>query len=112
MATSSDIEPFLLWQSVTVTGSRTLALTDNHKKLKCTNSSAIIITVPNHYSVTFPVGSPLTIQQYGTGGVTIAASPGVTIRSKEDKMKLGGQYSGVTLVKEATNEWWLAGDLV
>jgi hypothetical protein len=47
----------------------------------------------------------------GVGQTTIVAASGVTINSK-DGLKLTAQYSGATLIKRATDTWYLNGDTV
>jgi hypothetical protein len=48
--------------------------------------------------------------QDGTGQVTFTAS-GITIASKDSKLKTAARYSGVTLVKVAASQYRLIGDL-
>jgi hypothetical protein len=68
------------------------------------------LTVPSNSSVAFPIGSELTIYQYGTGRTQFVEASGVTIRATPGKW-LRAQYSVATLIKRATNEWILFGDL-
>lgn len=91
--------------------STTLALSHAQKLLRCTSSSNRTITVPPNSSVEFPVGTEIEIVQFGTGTVTIAAGSNVTIRSKDSKLAIDGQYAGATLKKIDTNEWLLIGAL-
>lgn len=89
----------------------TLVLTDAGKMVTMTNASANTLTVPPNSSVAFPVNTRLDIIQYGAGQTTIAAGAGVTIYSSGAKLKLTGQYSGVSLWKKATDTWVLVGDI-
>ena len=89
----------------------TLVLSDNSKVVTLSNASAITMTVPPNSSVAFPTGAEITIIQKGAGQVTVAAGSGVTINSADSNLKLTGQYSGATLIKESTNTWYLIGDL-
>lgn len=95
---------------VAITGTYTLLLTDLGALLKANSASAFTITVPPNSSVGFPVGGHIDFFQYGAGQVTIAAGAGVTIRSNPG-LKLFGQYTGATLIKAATDEWYLVGNL-
>lgn len=88
----------------------TLVLTDLNKVVRCNNESAITLTVPANSSVAFPIGSVVTVRQVGAGQVTIAAAGGVTINSPET-LKTRKQHASVVLVKVATDEWDLGGDL-
>ncbi|CDO34039.1 hypothetical protein [Novosphingobium sp. KN65.2] len=91
--------------------SYTLALTDAGKLVSIENASANNLTVPANASVAFPIGTRIDVGQYGAGQTTLVADTGVTIRSSGGNLKLTGQYSGATLQKIGTNEWWAFGDL-
>ena len=75
------------------------------------NGSAQTITVPANSSVAFPVGTQVLITAIGAGIASIAAAGGVTIRSADSALKLRTQYSTASLIKVATDEWYLSGDL-
>jgi hypothetical protein len=90
---------------------KTLALTDNGGYVRTTSGSAVTITVPLNSSVAFPTGAEIVVFQDGAGLVTFAATGGVTIKSKDSNLSLGGQYSAATLKKVATDTWDLIGDL-
>jgi len=89
----------------------TLALTDAHKVVTLSNASPITLTVPPESSVAFETGDQVNLLQLGAGQVTVAAGSGVTLRSEGSKLKLTGQYALATLVKIATDEWVLVGNL-
>lgn len=93
------------------TASYTLVLSDADKIVEMNNASANNLTVPLNSSVAFSVGTQILLAQYGAGQTTIVATSGVTIRSNGGKLKLNAQYSGVTLIKIATDEWYLFGDI-
>ena len=90
---------------------KTLALTDNGGYVRTTSGSAVTITVPLNSSVAFPTGAEIVVFQDGAGLVTFAATGGVTIKSKDSNLSLGGQYSSATLKKVAADAWDLIGDL-
>lgn len=92
-------------------GSYTLILTDAGKLVSINVGSANTLTVPPNSSVAFPVNTRIDYGQYGAGQTTVTAGAGVTIRSASGKLKTTGQYSGASLVKIGTDEWWLFGDL-
>ena len=69
------------------------------------------LTVPPNSSVAFPIGSQVMVARGNTGKVQITAGTGVTIVSSNYNTFLQYQYSGVTLIKKDTNDWWLFGDL-
>jgi hypothetical protein len=49
--------------------------------------------------------------QAGAGQITVAGAGGVTLRSNGGKTKTAAQYSLATLLKIATDEWVLGGDI-
>jgi hypothetical protein len=89
----------------------TLVLSDKNKLVDMNVSAANNVTVPLNSSVAFPIGTQITISQYGTGQTTIVAASGVTIRSALGALKLTAQYSGAVLTKIGTDEWYLFGDI-
>lgn len=91
--------------------SYTLVLTDNGKLIEMNVATANNLAVPLNSTIAFPVGTKIDCTQYGAGQTTIVANPGVTINSAGGALKLRLQYSGGTLVKIATNEWYLFGDI-
>jgi hypothetical protein len=93
------------------TASYTLVLGDADKLVEINNASANNLTVPLNSSVAFSTGTQILLAQYGAGQTTIVATSGVTIRSNGAKLKLNVQYSGATLIKIDTNEWYLFGDI-
>jgi hypothetical protein len=93
------------------TASYTLVLGDADKLVEINNASANNLTVPPNSSVAFSTGTQILLAQYGAGQTTVVAGSGVTIRSNGGKLKLSAQYSGATLIKIDTNEWYLFGDI-
>lgn len=82
----------------------TLVLTDAGKDVKCTNASAITLTVPPNSSVAFPVGTWLLFSQGGAGVVTATAAVGVTINAANGSATTA-QYDVRGLEKVATDTW-------
>ena len=93
------------------TSSYTLVLSDASKIIDMNVGSANTVTVPNNSSVAFPIGTEITVMQYGAGVTTIVAASGVTFRSKDFSTRIGDQYTGATLIKRDTNEWYLIGNI-
>jgi hypothetical protein len=93
------------------TASYTLVLTDADKLVEMNVASANNLTIPLNSSVAFATGTQILLAQYGAGQTTVTATGGVTIRSAGGKLKLNSQYSGATLIKIATDEWYLFGDI-
>lgn len=93
------------------TASYTLVLSDADKLVEMNVGSANNLTIPLNSSVAFSTGTQILLAQYGAGQTTIVATSGVTVRSNGGKLKLNAQYSGATLIKIATDEWYLFGDI-
>lgn len=74
-------------------------------------ASANTLTVPLNSIVTFPIGTEINVMQYGAGQTTFVPASGVTIRSNGGALKIAAQYSGATLIKVGTNEWYLIGNI-
>lgn len=100
------------WQVNTVTNtSYTLQLSDAGKSLLLNNSSAMTLTIPADASVNFEVGQEIVVSQYGTGEVTFAPAVDVTINSLSGNLSISGQHGVARLIKVASDEWLLSGDL-
>jgi hypothetical protein len=93
------------------TASYTLVLSDADKLVEMNVASANNLTIPLNSSVAFSTGTQILLAQYGAGQTTIVLTSGVTLRSNGAKVKLNAQYSGATLIKIDTNEWYLFGDI-
>jgi hypothetical protein len=88
----------------------TFVLTDAGKIVTLSDAAAIALTVPTNASVAFPIGTTITIIQIGAGQVTIGGA-GITFRSADSALKTRVQYSSATLIKTATDTWYVIGDL-
>ena len=95
----------------------TFVLADAENKLvTASNAAAQTYSIPTNANAAFPTGSQINIIQIGAGQVTINAvtsgtttvlSNGATAASP----KLRAQYSSATLVKVATDTWYVIGDI-
>lgn len=88
----------------------TLVSADRGKLVSLSNASPITLTIPANSTVAFPTGTRIDIIQTGAGQVTVGGA-GVTINSKDSNKKLSEQGSAASLIKFATDTWWLVGDL-
>jgi hypothetical protein len=88
----------------------------NNELITASNASAQTYSIPTNASVAFPVGAQINIIQIGAGQVTINAvtsgttsvlSNGATAAAP----KLRVQYSSASLVKVATDTWYVVGDI-
>jgi hypothetical protein len=94
----------------TQTASYTLVLADLGKYVRMNVATANTLTVPPNSSVAFAIGSVITLRQYGVGQTTVVAGSGVTINTAET-LKLRKRHSSVSLIKIATDEWDITGDV-
>jgi hypothetical protein len=87
------------------------ASTDEGKTLRFTSSSPITITIPTAANdAGWAVGDYVEIIQYGSGQITVAGDTGVTVNATDSQKKTRVQFSSLTLIKVAANEWLLTGD--
>lgn len=84
--------------------SYTLVLSDAGKDVKCTNASAITLTVPPNSSVAFPTGTWLLFSQGGAGTVTATAGSGVTLNAANGAATTA-QYDGRGLEYLGSDVW-------
>jgi hypothetical protein len=95
----------------------TFVLTDADNKLvTASNASAQTYSIPTNASVAYPTGTQINIIQIGAGQVTINAvtSGTTTVLSNGATAaapKLRVQYSSATLIKVATDTWYVIGDI-
>jgi hypothetical protein len=95
----------------------TFVLTDSNNTLvTASNASAQTYSIPTNASVAYPIGAQINIIAIGAGQVTINAvtsgttailSNGATAASP----KLRVQYSSASLIKVATDTWYVIGDI-
>ena len=89
----------------------TFVLADAGKMVTSSNGSTQTLTVPPNSSVAYATGTQIIVAALGAGAVTVAAGAGVTLRSKDDALEIGGQYAAASCVKVATDEWLVFGAL-
>lgn len=94
----------------------TFVLTDaNNELITANNASAQTYTIPLNSSVAFAVGAQINVIQIGAGQVTFVGASGVTVASSgatSAQPKTRVQYSCATLIKVATDTWYVIGDIV
>lgn len=109
-ATREEIGRYSAIRDITGT-TDTLVLTDRGKLIRSTNASATTITVPPQASVVWLDRTRIDFLWYGAGQPTFAAGAGVTLRSEDSKLKIARRYGAVSLIRLASNEWALIGNL-
>ena len=78
--------------------------------LNFVNSSQVIVTLPLYSSQPFEVGAVLDITQGGAGQVDVIGDTGVVVRCTA-LAETRSQYSIISAIKIAINEWIVIGDL-
>jgi hypothetical protein len=89
----------------------TLLLIDSGALVTFANAAAIAVTIPTNAAVAFPIGTQIDCEQILAGKVTFGGA-GVTINSIGGYKSIGAQWTGVSLIKVATDTWNLLGDLI
>jgi hypothetical protein len=87
----------------------TFVAADRYRLVLGSNATAITMTVPPNSGVAYPLGSALQVAQQGAGQITLAPGAGVTLRQAHG-LKTSALYAVVTLIKVATDEWYVTGD--
>jgi len=99
------------YSQISVTATKTLALTDAYQFLVASSASAIVLTVPPGSSVDFALNTEIIIVRYGAGTVVFAEGTGVTIYAENGKRSILTQYQTVTLKYLGLDVWLLTGAL-
>jgi len=91
----------------------TLVAGDAQKLVTLSNASAITLTVASNATQALPVGTQVTISQFGVGQVTVvgASSPNPVTINGTPGLKLRTQWSSATLIQTSTDNWLIVGDL-
>jgi hypothetical protein len=96
---------------VVFTSNATLALTDAGKHYFSSNS-ANVITVPNNATVSFNIGTAISIVQQGTANLTVTPGSGVTMYlagNSTSASRTLGNFGMATLMKVGTDTWFING---
>lgn len=105
------VSAFGVFTPTAKTASYTLVLTDAGTTIRMNLAGANNLTVPLNSSVAFPIGTVISIRQTGAGQTTIVATGGVTLISSSGTLTLRAQGSLATLTKDASDTWYVDGDL-
>jgi hypothetical protein len=95
------------------TSSYILDTTDRGKLVEMNSGSANTLTIPSSSVANFDIGSKVDVVQYGAGITSITSgSTNVTLRSNNNALRLNGQFAAASLIKVATDEWYVIGNLI
>ena len=90
----------------------TPVLTDQYQVLVTrSNAGASTMTIPTNASVSFPVGTVITVLNKGAGVVTISGAVGVTVLSAGAVAASPtlAQYKSCALIQTSANNWYCVG---
>jgi hypothetical protein len=96
---------------VSVTDNHTLAISDGGGLVEMNSATAKSVLVDTNANIPFPIGTQIIVVRKGTGTLNIGNAVGVTINSVSGNRYISTQYGAATLVKIASDEWYLFGDL-
>ena len=97
--------------NINSTASKTYTLIDAGTYYYCTNTTAIILTVPIDSSVSFPIGTEIENKKGGSGALSIDVQAGVSLLG-DSGVVLTTPFSlskGCCLKKVLINSWVLEG---
>ena len=97
---------------VTFTGDATLSATDAGKHYYSTLATANVLTIANNSSVSWAVGTAITVVNRGTGNITIAQAPDVNLYLAGNSTagnRILTTYGMATLLNVAGNVWMING---
>ena len=97
---------------VTLSANTTPALTDSGKHFYSTTAGNLSITIPSNSNVAFPIGSAATIVVEAAGNVIIDKESGVSLYlagNSTDAGRVVSTYGMATIMKVATNTWFISG---
>ena len=85
----------------------TIAAADAQTTIFVNNASGTTVFIDDEISI----GERIDFVQKGAGAITFAAGSGVTLNSKDSFLSTAGQYTAATVIKEATNVYYLIGNI-
>lgn len=88
----------------------TLVIGDAGNVVTSSNASAQTVTIPPNASVAFSVGTQIDIINKGVGVTSVAGGAGVTVNGVSTGTgAIDAQYKAVTIIKDATDIWFMVG---
>lgn len=88
-------------------------LSEANKAFSFNKSTIVAFSLITNSVIPFPIGTTFLLYQAGVGELKVVPEAGVTVRKRGGgDLSIAGQYGMATLIKRATDEWVLSGDLV
>ena len=91
--------------------SYTFVIEDAGKLVTSANGSDQVLTVPANSAVAFPIGTQINVLRKGSGNTTIHTAGTPNLYAADGALVLRVQYSSCTLIKVASDTWYVVGDL-
>jgi hypothetical protein len=112
LATTAYVQNATRISTSTKTANYTLAVADEGYMIFMNLGTATTLTIPTNTTASIAIGAQFIISRIGAGTVNIAPADGtVTLNSVSSNRYIANQYGAVTLIKTATNTWYMFGDL-
>jgi plastocyanin len=89
---------------------KTLADGDQNQSFVLTGATDRIVTINSTFNTASQIGTVITFMNADAGEITVAGS-GITLTSKGSTVIVSGQGGAATVIKIASSEWLLFGDL-
>lgn len=110
----TDLDSYILSQArpsvSTQTGTAyTIDADDEYSVVRFTNTGNVSVTVPANADDALPIGYTCHLHYEGTGTLTVVEGTGVTVNSSKSLLT-AAQYSALSLIKVASDQWLLVGD--
>ena len=100
---------FNFTRNVQTGASYTLVETDKGKLLEFSNAGSINLTIPTNAAVAFEIGDRVDLLLTSTGSLEITGASGVAVAAEGSITTISSQWTRVTLIKRATNDWVVTG---
>ena len=100
---------------ISLAANTTTALTDSGKHYYSTSASNLALTIANNTSVSWPVGTAISIVNRGTANITIAGGTGVSLYLSGNSTagnRTVTTYGMATVMNVAANIWMINGTVV
>jgi hypothetical protein len=97
---------------VSFAANATIAATDAGRHYYSTSASNLTLTIANNTSVSWAVGTAITVVNRGTGNITVARGTGVSLYlagNSSTANRTVSTYGMATLLNVAANVWMING---
>ena len=103
---------YLTIPQISFAANATTASTDSGKHYYSTSATALVLTVANNSTVSWPVGTAIGVVSRGTGNITLTGATGVSLylagNSTAGNRTLT-TYGLATIMNVAANIWMISG---